>query len=91
MSPGDCIFGSAITPVLGTNSFSIMGGGSFSTPIRLPFNFGWPVSSNATPFDPMCAETERVAFAFYYSTGVATVCSAARFNMCKPNPHYSVF
>lgn len=50
VSPGDCIFGSAITPVLGTNSFSIMGGGSFSTPIRLPFNFGWPVSSNATLF-----------------------------------------
>ncbi|XP_016150062.1 delta-like protein 4 [Sinocyclocheilus grahami] len=44
VSPGDCIFGSAITPVLGTNSFSIMGGGSFSTPIRLPFNFGWPGS-----------------------------------------------
>ncbi|ROI33858.1 Delta-like protein 4 [Anabarilius grahami] len=44
VSPGDCIFGSAITPVLGTNSFSIMGGGSFSTPNRLPFNFGWPGS-----------------------------------------------
>lgn len=57
VSPGDCIFGSAITPVLGTNSFSIMGGGSFSTPIRLPFNFGWPVSSNATPFDRIWAET----------------------------------
>lgn len=53
VSPGDCIFGSAITPVLGTNSFSIMGGGSFSTPIRLPFNFGWPVSSNTTYFDCM--------------------------------------
>lgn len=48
VSPGDCIFGSAITPVLGTNSFRIMGGGSFSPPIRLPFNFGWPVSSKAT-------------------------------------------
>ncbi|XP_065112995.1 delta-like protein 4 [Paramisgurnus dabryanus] len=44
VSPGECIFGSAKTPVLGTNSFSITGGGSFSTPIRLPFNFGWPGS-----------------------------------------------
>ncbi|XP_076873706.1 delta-like protein 4 [Brachyhypopomus gauderio] len=40
VSPGDCIFGSAITPVLGTNSFRV-GGDTFSTPIRLPLNFGW--------------------------------------------------
>uniref|UniRef100_A0A4W4FU16 Delta-like protein n=1 Tax=Electrophorus electricus TaxID=8005 RepID=A0A4W4FU16_ELEEL len=40
VSPGDCIFGNAITPVLGTNSFRI-GGDALSTPIRLPLNFGW--------------------------------------------------
>uniref|UniRef100_A0AAZ3P4H2 Delta-like protein n=1 Tax=Oncorhynchus tshawytscha TaxID=74940 RepID=A0AAZ3P4H2_ONCTS len=44
VSPGDCIFGNALTPVLGTNSFSAMDGGAFSRPIRLPFNFGWPGS-----------------------------------------------
>uniref|UniRef100_A0A4W5JYZ9 Delta-like protein n=1 Tax=Hucho hucho TaxID=62062 RepID=A0A4W5JYZ9_9TELE len=44
VSPGDCIFGSAVTPVLGTNSFSVKNGGTFSRPIRLPFNFGWPGS-----------------------------------------------
>ncbi|XP_041715923.1 delta-like protein 4 [Coregonus clupeaformis] len=44
VSPGDCIFGSAVTPVLGTNSFSAKNGGTFSIPIRLPFNFGWPGS-----------------------------------------------
>ncbi|MCI4389733.1 hypothetical protein PGIGA_G00101880 [Pangasianodon gigas] len=43
VSPGDCIFGSAVTPVLGSNSFR-MEGGQLSTPIRLPFNFGWPGS-----------------------------------------------
>uniref|UniRef100_A0A8C7GQ96 Delta-like protein n=2 Tax=Oncorhynchus kisutch TaxID=8019 RepID=A0A8C7GQ96_ONCKI len=44
VSPGDCIFGSAVTPVLGTNSFSVKNGGTFGRPIRLPFNFGWPGS-----------------------------------------------
>ncbi|KAI1897285.1 hypothetical protein AGOR_G00081750 [Albula goreensis] len=44
VSPGDCIFGTIITPVLGSNSFSAMGGSTFSNPIRLPFNFGWPGS-----------------------------------------------
>uniref|UniRef100_A0A4W5L2S0 Delta-like protein n=1 Tax=Hucho hucho TaxID=62062 RepID=A0A4W5L2S0_9TELE len=44
VSPGDCIFGNALTPVLGTNSFSAVDGGTFSRPIRLPFNFGWPGS-----------------------------------------------
>ncbi|XP_062857522.1 delta-like protein 4 [Trichomycterus rosablanca] len=43
VSPGDCIFGSAVTPVLGSNSFR-MAGSPLSTPIRLPFNFGWPGS-----------------------------------------------
>ncbi|KAG5857588.1 hypothetical protein ANANG_G00021040 [Anguilla anguilla] len=44
VSPGDCLFGSVITPVLGTNSFSVVEGDSFSKPIRLPINFGWPGS-----------------------------------------------
>ncbi|XP_052327438.1 delta-like protein 4 [Oncorhynchus keta] len=44
VSPGDCIFGNSLTPVLGTNSFSAMDRGAFSRPIRLPFNFGWPGS-----------------------------------------------
>ncbi|XP_030628324.1 delta-like protein 4 [Chanos chanos] len=44
VSPGECIFGSAITPVLGKNSFSARESGAFSGPIRLPFNFGWPGS-----------------------------------------------
>ncbi|KAG7461325.1 hypothetical protein MATL_G00208900 [Megalops atlanticus] len=44
VSPGDCIFGTAITPVLGSNSFSTVGGGTLGRLIRLPFNFGWPGS-----------------------------------------------
>ncbi|KAI1895485.1 hypothetical protein AGOR_G00106750 [Albula goreensis] len=44
VSPGDCIFGDVITPVLGANSFRVLEGDSFSNPIRLPFNFGWPGS-----------------------------------------------
>ncbi|XP_046904301.1 delta-like protein 4 isoform X3 [Hypomesus transpacificus] len=41
VSPGDCIFGQAITPVLGTNSFGVMRDG-LSEPIRLALNFAWP-------------------------------------------------
>ncbi|XP_018583341.2 delta-like protein 4 isoform X1 [Scleropages formosus] len=44
VSPGDCIFGNASTPVVGSNSFSVAEGGNFSKPIRLPFTFGWPGS-----------------------------------------------
>uniref|UniRef100_A0A3Q3DQR9 Delta-like protein n=1 Tax=Hippocampus comes TaxID=109280 RepID=A0A3Q3DQR9_HIPCM len=41
VSPGDCIFGSTQTPVLGSsNSFSGVPPG----PIQIPFNFGWPGS-----------------------------------------------
>ena len=43
VSPGDCIFGSGMTPVLGTNSFSAKDSGTFTTPIRVQVNFGWPV------------------------------------------------
>ncbi|XP_072541301.1 delta-like protein 4 [Salminus brasiliensis] len=43
VSPGDCIFGTAVTPVLGTDSFRT-GDGPLSTPVRLPFSFGWPGS-----------------------------------------------
>nr|XP_023668585.1 delta-like protein 4 isoform X1 [Paramormyrops kingsleyae] len=44
VSPGNCIFGSVVTPVLGTNSFSATEGGSVNRLIRLPFTFGWPGS-----------------------------------------------
>lgn len=44
-----CTYGSAITPVLGANSFSVPDGAggadpAFSNPIRFPFGFTWPVS-----------------------------------------------
>ena len=49
---GPCRFGSAITPVLGSNSFNIPTGNStteagveFENPISLPFTFSWLVSS----------------------------------------------
>uniref|UniRef100_A0A8C5WM82 Delta-like protein n=1 Tax=Leptobrachium leishanense TaxID=445787 RepID=A0A8C5WM82_9ANUR len=42
VSPGSCTFGSVVTPVLGSNSFSIREIEGFSNPIRLPFNFTWP-------------------------------------------------
>lgn len=45
VSPGSCTFGSIITPVLGVNSFSIRDTERFDSPIKLPFNFTWPVSS----------------------------------------------
>ncbi|KAE8587691.1 hypothetical protein XENTR_v10022069 [Xenopus tropicalis] len=42
VSPGSCTFGSVITPVLGSNTFSIKGMEGFTNPIKLPFNFTWP-------------------------------------------------
>ncbi|NXV26428.1 DLL4 protein, partial [Rissa tridactyla] len=45
VSPGSCTFGSIITPVLGINSFSIKDTERFDSPIKLPFNFTWPVRS----------------------------------------------
>uniref|UniRef100_A0A3B3UJ78 Delta-like protein n=1 Tax=Poecilia latipinna TaxID=48699 RepID=A0A3B3UJ78_9TELE len=44
VSPGDCIFGSRETPVLGTNSFSAKDSGTLPRPIQIPFKFGWPGS-----------------------------------------------
>lgn len=38
VSPGGCIFGNAITPVLGADSFSIQQ----DARLRLPLNFTWP-------------------------------------------------
>ncbi|KAM3595308.1 uncharacterized protein V6R79_021462 [Siganus canaliculatus] len=38
VSPGDCIFGKAVTPVLGTDSFSMQQ----DARLRLPLNFTWP-------------------------------------------------
>lgn len=44
-----CTYGSAVTPVLGTDSFSLPDGAgadpAFSNPIRFPFGFTWPVSA----------------------------------------------
>ncbi|XP_005266991.1 delta-like protein 1 isoform X1 [Homo sapiens] len=41
-----CTYGSAVTPVLGVDSFSLPDGGgadsAFSNPIRFPFGFTWP-------------------------------------------------
>ncbi|KAA8583203.1 hypothetical protein FQN60_015749, partial [Etheostoma spectabile] len=44
VSPGDCIFGSTMTAVLGTNSFSAKASGTLPRPIQIPFTFGWPGS-----------------------------------------------
>lgn len=42
--PGDCTFGSVVTPVLGSNSFQVIDADSSSSPIRMSFDFRWPVS-----------------------------------------------
>lgn len=48
-----CTYGSAITPVLGTNSFtvpdSVSSDPSFTNPIRFAFGFTWPVSKLSYP------------------------------------------
>ncbi|KAF6730339.1 Delta-like protein 4 [Oryzias melastigma] len=44
VSPGDCIFGSTRTPVLGANSFRAKDTGAAPGPIQIPFTFGWPGS-----------------------------------------------
>lgn len=45
-----CTYGSAVTPVLGVDSFSLPDGAgidpAFSNPIRFPFGFTWPVSGH---------------------------------------------
>lgn len=45
-----CTYGSAVTPVLGVDSFSLPDGvgidPAFSNPIRFPFGFTWPVSGH---------------------------------------------
>lgn len=51
MSPEPpCTYGSAVTPVLGVDSFSLPDGAgidpAFSNPIRFPFGFTWPVSGH---------------------------------------------
>lgn len=56
VSPGSCTFGSIITPVLGINSFSIKDTERFDSPIKLPFNFTWPVRFY---FKPYCAAVGR--------------------------------
>ncbi|XP_055088033.1 delta-like protein 4 [Periophthalmus magnuspinnatus] len=44
VSPGDCIFGTSVTPVLGTNYFNARDTVPAHKPIQIPFNFGWPGS-----------------------------------------------
>lgn len=48
-----CTYGSALTPVLGSNSFSIPNAEAFNNPIRFPFSFTWPVSCSVEEL--MCA------------------------------------
>uniref|UniRef100_A0A8C4KM89 Delta-like protein 4 n=1 Tax=Dromaius novaehollandiae TaxID=8790 RepID=A0A8C4KM89_DRONO len=57
VSPGSCTFGSIITPVLGINSFSIEDTERFDSPIKLPFNFTWPVRLHFKP-DCNCGDSE---------------------------------
>uniref|UniRef100_A0A8C4HS43 Delta-like protein n=1 Tax=Dicentrarchus labrax TaxID=13489 RepID=A0A8C4HS43_DICLA len=45
-SAGPCSFGTASTPVLGGNTFSLRGAKSDKARIVLPFSFAWPVSSD---------------------------------------------
>lgn len=40
VTPGGCLFGRVVTPVLGTDSFSIQ---QQDARLRLPLNFTWPV------------------------------------------------
>ncbi|XP_062824236.1 delta-like protein 4 isoform X1 [Anolis carolinensis] len=42
ISPGGCTFGSLVTPVLGTDSFTIRANEGPASPLQLPFNFTWP-------------------------------------------------
>lgn len=45
-SAGPCSFGTASTPVLGGNTFSLRSAKSNKARIVLPFSFAWPVSSD---------------------------------------------
>lgn len=53
-----CTYGSAVTPVLGVDSFSLPDGegagadSAFSNPIRFPFGFTWPVSAAPASLGP---------------------------------------
>lgn len=64
--PGSCTFGSLVTPVLGVNSFSIQDTERFDSPMQLPFNFTWPVSSQ-----PEVRAGARVRAASRSSTSLA--------------------
>lgn len=43
VTPGECVFGSYITPVLGTKSFNVMKNSGVNKAVRLPIDFRWPV------------------------------------------------
>lgn len=47
-SAGPCSFGSATTPVLGGNTFSLPSTESDRSRMVLPFSFAWPVSSRCS-------------------------------------------
>lgn len=49
-SAGPCSFGTASTPVLGGNTFSLHNANNDKARIVLPFSFAWPVSSEVLQF-----------------------------------------
>lgn len=53
VTPGDCIFGKATTPVLGTDSFSIQQDARLRLPLK---NFTWPVRA------PVLVFTQQIQF-----------------------------
>nr|XP_020459274.1 delta-like protein 4 [Monopterus albus] len=74
VSPGDCIFGNTMTPVLGTNSFSAKDSGTLPRPVQIPFNFGWPGSFSLiieawhSPYGNQPADTSNPDFLISFFT-----------------------
>ncbi|XP_034078442.1 delta-like protein 4 isoform X4 [Gymnodraco acuticeps] len=68
VSPGDCIFGKATTPVLGTDSFSIQQ----DARLRLPLNFTWPgafslvIEARYSPAADLPGDTTKPEFLISY-------------------------
>lgn len=57
-SAGPCSFGSATTPVLGGNTFSLPSTESDRSRMVLPFSFAWPVSSRCSGVS--CASSSKM-------------------------------
>lgn len=53
-SAGPCSFGSASTPVLGGNTFSLHSAKGDKAKMELPFSFAWPVSERVL----LCLEAD---------------------------------